>query len=174
MRLLVGYDDAVKAFVADRIPQMGGPDDFGPSVGIGVMSSDGMLVGGVVFSNYQPTFGSIEVAFAGSRRNWLTPRLVSGILAYPFTQLNANRITCLTPKRNRQARQFLEKFGFKREGLIRRGFGNDDCVVSGLLRKEWEGHRFNVNGQTRTDTASGSRSDAVGERPDGGQHSYGA
>jgi RimJ/RimL family protein N-acetyltransferase len=101
------------------------------------------LIGGVVFNQYQPQYRNIEVSFAASRSNWLTPSLVTGILRYPFQQLGAARITSLTPKRLRPARQFLSKFGFKHEGCIKLGFGDDDCIISGLLASEWAVHRFN-------------------------------
>jgi RimJ/RimL family protein N-acetyltransferase len=101
------------------------------------------LIGGVVFNAYQPQYRNIEVSFASTRANWLTPSLVTGILRYPFYQLGAARITSLTPKRLRPARQFLSKFGFKHEGTIRRGYGDDDCIISGLLESEWRCHRFN-------------------------------
>jgi RimJ/RimL family protein N-acetyltransferase len=101
------------------------------------------LIGGVVFNQYQPQYRNIEVSFAASRSNWLTPNLVTGILSYAFDQLGCNRITSLTPKKLRKARQFLIKFGFKHEGTIRAGYGDDDAIISGLLASEWAVHRFN-------------------------------
>ncbi len=139
MRLVCGYDEVVKAWVAQRIP---GCDGFGPATAIGVVDRNDDLVGGVVFHDYQPTYGNIQVSFAGDRANWLTPSLVRGILSYPFYQLGTARITSLTPKRNRRARQFLQKFGFRHEGTVRAGFGTDDAIISGLMRTEWENHRF--------------------------------
>jgi RimJ/RimL family protein N-acetyltransferase len=123
--------------------QIGRDIEWGPCEAIGVTDTDDNLIGGVVFSNYQPHFGNIEVSFASNRRDWLTPCLIQGILRYPFDQLKVNRITCATPKRNRRARQFLKKFGFVEEGNVRGGFGNDDMIVSGLLASEWQEHRFN-------------------------------
>ncbi len=103
------------------------------------------LIGGVVFNAYQPQYRNIEVSFASIRSNWLTPNLVTGILSYAFDQLGCNRITSLTPKKLRKARQFLQKFGFKHEGTVRRGYGDDDTIISGLLASEWSQHRFNVS-----------------------------
>lgn len=117
--------------------------DWGPCEAIGVVDGADNLVGGVVFNNYQPHNRNIEASFAATRADWLTPRLLTGILAYPFYQLGCQRITSLTPKKNRRARQFLEKFGFKLEGNVRRGYGDDDCIISGLLESEWRCHRFN-------------------------------
>lgn len=123
--------------------QIGHGLDWGPCEAIGVVDKHDNLVGGVVFNQYQPQYRNIEVSFASNRSDWLTPSLVTGIMRYPFSQLGAARITSLTPKRLRPARQFLSKFGFKHEGTIRRGYGDDDCIISGLLESEWRVHRFN-------------------------------
>jgi hypothetical protein len=120
----------------------------------------------VVFNAYQPQYRNIEVSFASTRANWLTPSLVTGILRYPFYQLGAARITSLTPKRLRPARQFLSKFGFKHEGTIRRGYGDDDCIISGLLESEWRDHRFNKERvSVQAPAPCRSRSGSTGERP---------
>ncbi len=159
MKLLLGHDEAVAAWVASRIP---GVSDFGPAAAIGVIDSAGTLVGGVVFHEYQPQWKNISVSFAADRPDWLTPKLVRGIMRYPFDQLECGRITCATPKKNRRARQFLEKFGFRIEGNVRRGFGDDDMIISGLLRNEWEENRF--SGKISRSSAPRPRSDSVGER----------
>ena len=47
-------------------------------------------------------------------------------------QRNKNRTRLnksLTPKRAKEARRFIDVFGFKREGVVRRGFGDDDAIV---------------------------------------------
>ena len=99
-----------------------------------------------MFHDYQPQWNNIQVSFAGAQANWLTPRGVYAMLEYPFRQVGVERITSLTPKRNRRARQFLNRFGFKHEGTIRRGFGDDDSIVSGLLRSEWDAHPIRCKG----------------------------
>ena len=66
------------------------------------------------------------------------------IYDYPFDQLGCGRLTAVTPRRARAARRFLDAFGFKREGLVRQGFGDDDAVISGLLKREWEASRWRL------------------------------
>lgn len=151
MRLVTGFDEPIARWVAERIP---GCDGFGLCTAIGVSDSRGNLVAGVVFHDWQPTYGNIQVSFAADRADWLTPNLLRGILSYPFDQLQCNRITSLTPKKNRRARQFLTKFGFRHEGTIRSGFGADDAIISGLMRTEWKAHR--LNGQINPASPSGS------------------
>jgi RimJ/RimL family protein N-acetyltransferase len=138
VRLLFGQDAAVAQWVGERIPHVGSGAAFGPSVAIGIVREDGFPVGGVVYHNHYPAFGNIEMSIAADTPKWLTKPIVCALLRYPFSQLGCIRITACTPRRAASVRRFLDKFGFKREGLIRRAFGTDDAVVSGLLRSEWD------------------------------------
>lgn len=116
---------------------------FGPATAIGVLGDEGDLRGVVVYSAYNPLFRNIELSFASAHPFWLTRSVIGDLLSYPFDQLGCNRVTGVTPKRNKEARAFLDKFGFRREGVVRRGFGSDDAIISGLMRSEWEQCRFN-------------------------------
>jgi RimJ/RimL family protein N-acetyltransferase len=149
MRLVVGRDAAVAEWVGSRIPHVGSGEGFGPCVALGVEGEDGPLIGGVVFSNWQPGCRSIEASFASDTARWLTRRLITQILSYPFGQLGCQRITAITPRKAKAARRFLDAFGFRREGLVRKGFGDDDAVISGMLRREWEGSRWNAASRLR-------------------------
>jgi len=83
--------------------------------------ADGTAAAGVVFFSYHPKFASIEIAAASETPRWLTRALVRQIMGYPFDQLGCLRVSAVTPRRAMPARRFLESFGFKREGLARRG-----------------------------------------------------
>ncbi|HXQ10980.1 MAG TPA: GNAT family protein [Caulobacteraceae bacterium] len=88
------------------------------------------------------------MSFASETPRWLTRNLIRQILSYPFDQLGCQRITAITPKKARAARAFLDHFGFKREGVVRRGFGSDDAIISGLLKREWMRSRWVVGGSS--------------------------
>jgi RimJ/RimL family protein N-acetyltransferase len=143
MHLVLGQDRDVAAWVAARIPHMGPGADFGPCAAIGVADHAGRPLGGVVFSGFQPACRSIEVSFAADTARWLTAPLIGRILSYPFVQLGCQRVTAVTPRRAARARDFLDRFGFKREGAVRKGFGTDDAIVYGLLEREWRSSRWN-------------------------------
>jgi RimJ/RimL family protein N-acetyltransferase len=143
MRLVIGHDPFFAAWVQARIPQMAGlPGGFGPCTAIGVAHGD-VVVGACVYHGYQPRFGSIEMSFASVDPRWLIgpagerKAIIRGLMGYPFDQLKVGRVSATTPKKNRAARRFIDKFGFKREGVARRGFGDDDAILSGLLESEW-------------------------------------
>lgn len=142
MRLVIGRDAMVADWVGHQISHVGSGEAFGPCSAIGVEAEGGEPLGGVVFSNWQPACRSIEVSFASSSPRWLTRPIIRTIMAYPFGQLGCQRVTAVTPRRNKPARRFVEVFGFKREGLVRKGFGDDDAVISGLLKREWDASRW--------------------------------
>lgn len=153
MKLLFGHDADVAQWVASQIPHLAphlGEFEygkvFGPCAAIGVIDKDGQLVGGVVYHNWNRLAGNIELSFAATSPKWLTRDIVRALLRYGFSQLQCQRVTGCTPRRATSARRFLDKFGFKREGLIRFGAGDDHLVISGLLRKEWEQHPLNREG----------------------------
>lgn len=157
MHLVVGQDQLVARWVAERIPQMAmhGLVDFGPSTAIGVASADGELLGGVVYHNWRPAFRDIELSFASGSKRWLSKSIITGLLSYPFDQLDCRRVTALTPRKATSARAFLDQFGFVREGVHWRAFGNDDAISSRLKRSDWAKHRFNlqrgpIDGQVRS------------------------
>ena len=136
MRLVLDRSQQVADWVSARIPQMQGLS-FGPCAAIGVIAGDGTPLAGVVFHDHLPQWKSIQASFAADSPRWLTRRLAVQIMSYPFGQLDCQRVTTWTPKRNRPARKFIDAFGFKREGVIRQGFGDDDVIVSGMLKREW-------------------------------------
>ncbi len=160
MRVVIDRPADVAAWVAIRIPMMDG--EFSAiKWAIGIESEEGKPLGGLVFTNHMPAYRNIEVSVASESPRWLTRNILRQLLAYPFDQLDCNRITTVTPRKAASARRFLEVFGFKREGLIRHGFGSDDAVISGLLRKEWlrsSWYTGRVDGQIRSQRAHARRS----------------
>lgn len=150
MRLLYGHSDEVALWVGLRIPYVArrlqrdpASLPFGPCQAIGVINAAGELVAGVVYHGYDPDCPSVEMSFASSTPKWLTKNLICALLIYPFQSLGCKRVTGVTPQSATSARRFLDHFGFKREGCIRFGFGDQHAIVSGLLAKEWARSRFN-------------------------------
>jgi len=102
---------------------------------IGVVR-DGALCGVVVFDNFSVGQCCLSVASDGSRR-WITREFLIRVFAYPFLQLKHWRLTCLVSASNEPSLRLCEHFGWKREGLIRRGAPDgSDMILLGLLREE--------------------------------------
>lgn len=149
MRLLFGQDAVVADWVARRIPSTARKMHefdfgaaFGPATAIGVVDERGELVAGAVYHAYDKWCRCIEMSCAASTSRWLTREIVCALLRYPFDQLSCVRVTCVTPRKATSVRRFLQNLGFKREGLVRRGFGNDDAIILGLLQSEFRRSRW--------------------------------
>lgn len=175
MRLLFGADQEVAGWVASHIPSMMG-EGFGPCSAIGVASETGEPIAGVVYHNHFPQYRNIELSVAAISPKWLTRPIITSLLRYPFVQLGVQRLTVVTPA-NRQTSvwRFLTKFGFKQEGLIRKGLGTQDAVVWGLLASEWRFNRYNLDravthGQIGASSPHPSRPHRRRKRSIGGEH----
>lgn len=130
--VIYGHDDKVAAWVAERV----GADEFGPgTVALG-LEEDEKLIAGVVFNMYTKASICMHVAAEPGKR-WMTKDFLWRSFAYPFVQLNCNRITGLVRVDNFDAQRFDEHLGFKREGLVRRGcVDGTDMILYGMLREE--------------------------------------
>jgi RimJ/RimL family protein N-acetyltransferase len=130
--VIYGQDERVIKWVGDRVNE----DEFGvEAVGIG-LEENGELVAGVVFNMYTKASICMHVAAEPGRR-WMTKDFLWRSFAYPFVQLNCNRITGLVREDNLDAQRFDEHLGFKREGLIRKGCTDgSNMILYGMLREE--------------------------------------
>lgn len=135
MRLFIAHDDIgheyIAKWVSDRIPHV---ESFANMKTIGVMDRIGNPLGAVVYHEYRDN--DIQMSCAADSARWLTRNILGKIFEYPFKQLECVRVTALAPFRNSHTRAFLEKIGFQQEGIMRRGFKDDDCVIYGMLREE--------------------------------------
>lgn len=177
MRLVLDQGAEVAAWVATQIPHMNG-EGFGPSAAIGVVDALGRGVAGVVFHSHRPQYGDCMVSMASVSPKWLTKSLISGILSVPFGQYGANRITAITPPGATSVSRFLTKFGFRREGVIREGLGNQDAWIWGLLASEWRWSKFNLarpvsRGQVNPPSPGGARPKRRRKRSKRSEHSLG-
>lgn len=145
MKLLHGHADEVAAWVGWRIPLTAKQLErdptckpFGPCYAIGVLDRNDTLIAGVVYNNWFPDFQSVELSFAAETSRWLTRNLICELMQYAYGTLGCNRVNAVTPKKARDARKFLDAFGFKREGVATDGFGpGEDAIISRLLKREW-------------------------------------
>ena len=174
MKLVFGNDALWAQWTANHIPHMNGMG-FGACTALGVVSNAGYPVGGVVFHEYQPQYGNVMVSMASERSEWLTRRIITGILSVPFSQYGCRRVTAITPPGATSISQFLTKFGFRREGVIREGLGTQDAWVWGLLAREWRFNRYNlaravIGGQKHSSGPGAHRPRRRRKRPGGSEH----
>jgi RimJ/RimL family protein N-acetyltransferase len=130
--VVYGQDERVLKWVGERIGEL----EFSPgAIGIG-LEEDGELIAGVVFSMYTKASICMHVAAIPGKR-WMTKEYLWRVFAYPFIQLNCNRVTGFVREDNLVAQKFDEHIGFKREGLIRKGaVDGTNFILYGMLKEE--------------------------------------
>ena len=137
-----GHDQLIAQFVASLIPHC--RRGFGPNVmAIGVVD-DGNLIAGIVFHNFDPDAGTIEVSAAAlPGKQWLSRETLKRMFRYPFFVCGCQMVALRTPVDNEAFLYVLHRYGFE---LIRfpRLFGRDrDGAICYLTREAWEENRFN-------------------------------
>jgi RimJ/RimL family protein N-acetyltransferase len=145
MILATGKDELVAEWIARRIPYMRGAS-LGPCTAFHVKDDHGeRILGAVAFHGYRPEFRAIEWTAAADTARWLSPKIINTIMRYPFEQLGCRRITALIAESNHRSRDFQERFGFKREGRLRRFINaREDMLIFGLLASDWKKSDFNL------------------------------
>lgn len=129
---IYGQEERIVPWVGQRVDE----DRFGEDcVALG-LEEDGELIAGVVFNWYTGASISMHVAAEPGRR-WLNRDFLYRCFAYPFLQLNCNRVTGLVKVNNLDAQRFDEHLGFVKEGVIRQGADDKtDLILYGMLKSE--------------------------------------
>ncbi|RAK51194.1 hypothetical protein DJ017_19745 [Phenylobacterium soli] len=116
---------------------------FGLCQAIGVLDRNNVLIAGVVYHNWDPDCQSIELSFAADTPKWLHPSLIRDLMGYVYDTLGCNRAMAVVEMTNAPSRTFVERFGFRREGVATDGFGpGKNAVIYRLLKREWQQTRW--------------------------------
>ena len=132
MKTIVYNEDAlIVPWVAERIHET----DFGACSSIGQIE-DGQVICGVVYNWYLGSSVAMHVAAEPGKR-WLTREFLYAVFAYPFLQLNCNRVTGMVRVDNWKARKLDEHLGFVQEGIVRQlTHDKTDMILYGMLKDE--------------------------------------
>jgi len=114
--IIYGQTERVARFVADNIP--GCSRGFGPCQAVG-FEKDGRLVAGVVYHNWNPETGVIEISAASTCRNWLNRDNLGEIFGYPF-RIGCRLVVARIAEGNNRARR------------IWRSLGSDEYIIPAL------------------------------------------
>lgn len=95
---------------------------------------NGELAAVAVFYRFRPW--ECEVAFAVGQRRWFASAFAYAAFAFPFIQLELERMTCDVAASDKPARALARMLGFAREGRKRRLIPENDRLIYGLLRSE--------------------------------------
>lgn len=137
---LYGYDDIVANFVATLIPHC--RRGFGKCKTIGVLDSEGKLIAGIVYHNFDPDAEIIEISGASVTPRWLTRSVIARMYQYPFLECGCQMVVQRTPLDDeRLLRQLASgNYSFIK---VPRMFGRDrDGVLCCLTYEAWTENKF--------------------------------
>jgi hypothetical protein len=142
MRYLFDHDQMVAHFVAQMIPQCR-ERGFGACRAIGVVDADNELIAGIVYQNFSPSSGMIELSCAAlPGRVWLTPQTLGVMYRYPFLQVGCQMCLHKTLASNERLLRQLAAINCI---LIRMPhlFGRDqDGVIAVLTFEDWAANKI--------------------------------
>jgi RimJ/RimL family protein N-acetyltransferase len=137
-----GFDDVVVQFVASLIPQVRERGFSRASKAIGVVSAD-QLIGGIVYHNWNPEAGIIEMSVAalpGCR--WLSRETVRRMFEYPFQQLNCQMVINIMDAENEPLLRQCASLGFNLIRLPRLMGREKDAVFGYLTEETWRANKI--------------------------------
>jgi len=142
VRPLYGHEKAVAKLVASLIDGLErGFEDSARA--IGVIDSEGRLIGGMVYHNYCPEHGVIEMSGASMSKRWLNKRTMKAMFSYPFDGAKCQAAIMNTSEHDKALHRQLLAIGFA-EYVIPRLRGKKDAAhLFVLTDDEWEKSKFN-------------------------------
>lgn len=135
----------LEEWAASRIPHIGSGNRFSRPAVFGAVLSDrgNEVVATVIFHDYQPSCGTIQVSMASSKVTWAKPQVITDMLRYAFKTAGANKVWSSTPHTNERAIRFNVGIGFRKEATLRHHFGvKSHAVICSMLRPEYEKSRW--------------------------------
>lgn len=137
-KLLYGTDERLTAGLFDWAAQRLGYGltgaDLRPGYAIGCMHGD-TLVAVVMFNQLRRD--SAEIGIVSTSPKWLTRQVCTHIAAFAFDILQLRRVSGITSRKNKKARDLALRLGFVYEATLKEGYANgEDAVVFRMLRKE--------------------------------------
>ena len=148
-----GHDQLVAEFVAQLIPECR-TRGFGKCKAIGIVNEKGQLLGGLVYRNWCPEVGTIEISGAAvPGTNWLSRRTVNIMYDYPFYQVGCQMVIKTTMADNDIVLRIMAAVGFSLHYIKRLGGRDRDGVVGTLTVEQWEESPYNVKRRRRETTA---------------------
>lgn len=126
----------IAEWVSARIP---GSGSFWPCVGMGVFRGSEQ-VGGVVFYNYDPEAGVMEISAAGT--HWLSRKVLFAMHEYVFDTAGCQLAMLRVSERNERMLRIAEAYGYRKHLIPRMGGRDEAQAIMTLTDDDWRASRF--------------------------------
>ena len=135
-QLLYGKSEEVAEWVSLQIPEVN--NGFQQATAIGVVS-EGKLIAGVVYNEWQPDYKTLQLSIAAINPMWARKEVISGLLAYPFCQLDVYKCWMTVSSDNEKSLRMTTKVGFVKEGIMAHQYGKKrHAVIKRMFKNDYE------------------------------------
>lgn len=132
-------NEALAWFVAARL---GAERGFGPCATLGGIEGEN-LVAAIVFHNWQPEEGVIEMSTASESKRWLTRPMINAMFNFCFEECGCQLVVLRVSEHNTAMIGIARRFGFS-ETRIERLRGRDEAeIIFTFTDDAWREHRVN-------------------------------
>jgi RimJ/RimL family protein N-acetyltransferase len=131
VNLVFGADQFIAHWVAQRVREFNPMHEKYTCIGV---ADDARLIAGMVYHQYRGH--DLVMTFAADSPKWANKGNLGAFFRYPFGQLGCKRVTTFAARKNKRSRKLIEGVGFKLEGVMRKGNGDQDAMIYGMLAEE--------------------------------------
>lgn len=126
----------------------GEPNHFGACTTMGVLI-DGKPAAVMVYHNWQPEHGVIEISGAARTKRWLNRKTLHAMFAYPFDTVGCQLVVMRTSPKDKALKRILKSYGFKSHHIPRLRGRHEGEHIHTLTDDDWKNNRFErrMNGQ---------------------------
>lgn len=104
---------------------------------------DEKLIAGMIYHNYEPDAGVVEISGAGTSKRWLTKETLRVMFQIPFVDWGCQAVVMRVSDEDEALHSILHRYGFERFVIPRlRGRNNNENVFL-LTDEAWAGNKFN-------------------------------
>jgi RimJ/RimL family protein N-acetyltransferase len=130
---------ALGRFVSERIWGKVKEFDIGRAMAV-IDGND--VIASVVYTNYDPDCGIIEMSGAADTKRWLTRPVLKEMFEFPFLRLGCQAVAMTVDLSNSHLSSILERFGFKRYEIPRLRGRDKTGVIFILSDDAWQANGF--------------------------------
>jgi len=142
MQYVYDHDTTVAHWVAQMIPHVR-ERGFGKCKAIGVVK-DGELVAGLVYHNWGPEAGIIDLSCAAiPGSGWMTRETIRRMYEYPFNDCGVQMVTHCVLAENQSVRRILKALGCTLITIPRLYGRERDGVLACMTQETWDASKFN-------------------------------
>ena len=142
LRYVYDQSETVATAVAKMIPHLHGRP-FGKCRAIGIIDEQGRMIAGLVYHNWMPEAGVIDLSVAAlPGSGWFSRETVWRMYAYPFIDAGVQMVSHLVPADATPSLRQLATLGCMLIEIPRILGRHRDGVLGLLTRETWESSKF--------------------------------